>query len=86
MWLFVYLIVGFIVSAAIALVLPRRVCLGLATIALGLGILLPALVWGYASLFVHGDNSAYGMLGTICVILFAPAGFLLALFGMLKTG
>lgn len=85
MLLLSYVLIGLAVAGGITLLLPRRICLWLASIALFFGMGLPMLAWGYASYFVHGDTSGYGMLGTLCVILFAPAGVFLGLVGLLKS-
>ena len=57
----------------------------LGVIALLLGVAAPLVIWGYAYVFVPGDRSAYGMLGTILAILFAPGGVVLTLFSLVKV-
>ena len=79
-----YVITGIVVALIIAVLLPRRIALFLGLTALLLGIALPIGLWTYAEFFVPGDKSAQGMLGTICVVLFAPAGILITLFAAFK--
>jgi hypothetical protein len=63
----------------------RRICFFLAIIALFSGIVGPILVWSYGSIFIEGDMSAYGMLGTILGFYFIPIGIGLSIVGWLKT-
>ena len=80
-----YVMIGLMAAAGAYLVLPRRICIALGGIALLLGIVAPLGVWGYANLFVPGDRSGYGMLGTLMAILFAPGGIALTILGLLKA-
>jgi amino acid permease len=54
-------------------------------VALFLGIIVPLGLWSYAEIFVSGDKSTQGMLGTICALLFAPAGILILLLSFFKN-
>ena len=80
-----YVMIGLLVSAGIFVFLPRRAILLLALNALALGIAAPLVIWSYANTFVQGDRSAYGMLGTLMVILFAPSGVALTFLGLIKS-
>lgn len=79
-----YLLAGIFLALVVVAILPRRICLLVGGLLLLLGVVLPVGVWGYSALFVRGDPSAYGMLGTICVILFAPVGIVLMLLALAK--
>ena len=59
----------------------ERFLTGLA--ALGLGLLVPLLLWLYGE-FVGGDTSSTGMLGTVLMIAFVPIGLALVLIGWRK--
>ena len=85
MYLFSYVIGGLLLALLIAALLPRWLCRALGAIGLLLGIVLPIGLWTYASYFVPGDPSGQGMLGTICVILFAPAGLALTVLAYFKS-
>jgi hypothetical protein len=74
-----------VASLLIAFVLPRKIAFVLGLTALFLGIIVPLSLWGYAELFVLGDKSTQGMLGTICALLFAPSGVLITLFSFFKN-
>ena len=79
-----YVMIGLMVAAGAYVILPRRVCIALGGITLLLGIVAPLGMWAYANHFVPGDRSGHGMLGTMMVILFAPAGIALTFLGLLK--
>lgn len=64
--------------------LSRRMCFRLAGVSLFLGVLVPAGVWTYASMFIKGDSSGYGMLGTLLAFVFMPIGLGLVLLGWCK--
>lgn len=85
MYFILYVALGLLIAWAITSVLPRILCVWLTVTALFLGIVLPICVWGYGSLFVSGDPSGYGMFGTICMAVFAPAAIMLALFTFFKS-
>jgi len=79
-----YLLIELGAAILAAAILPRRIALGLAAILLVLGLAVPAALWLRESQ-MQGDASAVGMLGTICFILFFPAGLALAILAWLKT-
>ncbi len=64
--------------------LKRRLTLLLGTTSLVLGAVGSVLVWTWGSLFVQGDPSFHGMLGTILAVAFVPIGLGLILVGCLK--
>ena len=84
MYLVLYITVAILFAMLVAALLPRPFCLAIGLIFLILGILVPLAIWGYSAQFVKGDPSAYGMMGTICVILFAPAGITITILALLK--
>lgn len=79
-----YLFIALLVVVAGYFVFPKWLCLALGGIALVLGIVAPLAIWSYAKVFVAGDSSSYGMLGTLLMVLFAPGGIALTLVGLLK--
>jgi hypothetical protein len=85
MRILMYLVIGLIVAIFVAAILPRKICALGAAVLLILGIAVPFGLWTYANHFVTGDPSSYGMLGTLCVIFFAPAGIALGILAMLKS-
>ena len=82
----VTIVIGWAAAMLVVLLFPRWLCLALGAVLLILGIAVPACLWTYAAWFVRGDQSGFGMLGTICVILFAPAGLALTVVGFFKSG
>jgi len=60
----------------------ERFITGLA--ALGLGLLVPPMLWTYGE-FVGGDTSSTGMIGTVLMIAFVPIGLGLVLIGWRKN-
>jgi len=80
-----YIIIGIAVALLIGAIFPRSITLYIGLTALFMGIVFPIGLWSYAEYFITGDNSAEGMLGTICVILFAPAGFVITVIALLKS-
>jgi hypothetical protein len=64
--------------------LTRRQCLTFAAISLILGVLVPIIVWTYGHLYIQGDSSGYGMLGTLLVVVFVPTGLGLLFVGWRK--
>ena len=66
--------------------LTKRQCLALGVIGFFLGIVGPAIVWSYGSVFIKGDSSEYGMLGTLLAFCFIPIGAGLAFVGWRKSG
>jgi hypothetical protein len=80
-----YIIIGIVVALLIGAMFPRPIALYIGLASLFMGIIFPIGIWCYAEYFVAGDNSAEGMLGTICVILFAPAGFVITVVALLKS-
>ncbi len=84
MGILMYLIIGLLAAIFVAAILPRKFCIVAATVLLILGIGVPAFLWTSAAQ-TGGDTSAEGMLGTICVILFAPAGIALGILALLKS-
>jgi len=76
---------GIVISLLIVFLLPRKIALLLGLVALFLGIIVPLGLWSYAEIFVSGDKSTQGMLGTICALLFAPAGILILLLSFFKN-
>jgi hypothetical protein len=64
--------------------LKRRLCLILGVSSLVLGAAGSVLVWTWGSVFVHGDPSFHGMLGTILAVVFVPIGIGLILVGCIK--
>ena len=79
-----YLLIELAICAGLLVFLGRSVCLTLGFIGLALGVGAPLAIWGYASMFVQSDPSAYGMLGTILAILFEPGGLVLTALSMFK--
>jgi len=65
--------------------LTRRERFVTGLIALGIGILVPPILWTYGE-FIGGDTSATGMLGTVLIIAFIPVGLALVLIGWRKKG
>jgi hypothetical protein len=80
-----YVMIELMVAVGLYMILPRRFCIALGGIALLLGIAAPLGVWGYANLYVSGDPSGFGMLGTLMAILFAPGGIALTILGLMKA-
>ncbi len=80
-----YVITGCIAALAVVFLLPRKYALFLGITALFLGTVVPIGLWTFAYFFVSGDTSTTGMLGTICVILFAPAGVLISILAYFKN-
>lgn len=64
--------------------LTRFQCLALAAIALMFGLLAPVIVWTYGHLYIQGDSSGYGMLGTLLAVIFVPTGLGLSFVGWRK--
>lgn len=64
--------------------LNRRMTLILGAASLVLGSVGSVLVWTWGSLFVQGDPSLHGMLGTILAVVFVPIGIGLILVGCIK--
>ncbi len=80
-----YIVTGIVIALLIGVIFPRSIALRLGLAALFMGIVFPAGLWSYAAYFVSGDDSLQGMLGTLCVILFAPAGFIITIVALLKN-
>jgi len=79
------LVFGVVILGAYYL-LSRRMCLALGAVGLVLGLAGPAAVWTYGSLYIKGDPSGYGMLGTLLAYVFIPVGAGLLLIGWRKEG
>ncbi|MCP4642797.1 MAG: hypothetical protein GY851_20285 [bacterium] len=75
---------GFLLGALLGFALGRRaVYVGLVFLTLGVGPF--AALHVYENYFyTSGDTSSMGMLSTIALILFAPFGLLLIVFGLLR--
>lgn len=78
-----YLVAGFAIAALAGLLAPRWLCLAAGWLFLFLGAGVPAIAWTVAA-HTRGDTSGYGMLGTICLILFLVPGVCLTAIGLLK--
>lgn len=83
-YLLFYLLIGIGGAMLAAAILPKRLCVVASLILLFLGIVAPAGLWSYGMHFVTGDDSAYGMGGTILAILFAPSALTLSILTLLK--
>ena len=65
--------------------ITRRLCFVLGAIGLMLSIVGPLTVWTWGTIFVKGDPSGYGMLGTLLAFVFMPIGLGLVLVGWFKN-
>ena len=79
-----YLVIGLAAALAVGFFSPRWLCLGLGFFFLFLGVGVPAIAWTIAA-HSRGDTSGYGMLGTLCVIMFAAPGVFLTVLGLFKS-
>ncbi len=75
---------GFVLGAVLGLAFGRRaVFVGIIFLALGLGPFAALYIYE-EFIYTTGDTSSMGMLSTICLILFAPFGLVMVIFGMLR--
>lgn len=65
--------------------LTKKLCYGVGLSSLVLGTILPASLWIYAEFFIKGDQSSYGMMGTVIAFVLIPPSIGLILAGLIKS-